>query len=553
MMSKVVAAAALNVAIAGSAFGSVGEGYVQIPGISGGWQGGSHKDWIRIEGRYWGLDSYARLRGTGALRARAFFSGPSGPRRGAGELVISVQKQSPALAPLMEQCAKQARIPEVIFAESSEGYRDAALQLGDRPAVIPPFFEYKLEDVQLSECPVATDAPEQAFVLKFGDIEWLNFHVEDRALSSLGMPAGQAVSGVDVTLEPAKLLPAQSSGKTKSFIVSWLGFAHDVSSGQCPMMNSKPKAEDFGLSSEQIVGKQQGGGLHNPLERRGPGNLNVCLLPGIAHDPGNAAPQTSVARGLDLDGDDGTGVPPAGTCKHKNYVSEDGHTGIDNQFYTVAACIAGLQGKKGLWQQVLNEEWRSGANSLLIQISGIDDEQNDDSIDVTILYSQDPAAKDASGKEILPDYTFRLATAPEFTHFFRRLHARIINGVIVTDKVQELDFNLVKGPTLRLANAQMRLEFTPDGNLKGVLGGYQDWRYLVNYYSFTGFEVTFGFQCPAFYNALKRAADGMRDPVTGECYGISVAYDIEAIPAFIPPSQLKRLVGQTRKHETRAW
>jgi hypothetical protein len=38
------------------------------------------------------------------------------------------------------------------------------------------------------------------------------------------------------------------------------------------------------------------------------------------------------------------------------------------------------------------------------------------------------------------------------------------------------------------------------------------------------------------YNALKRAADGMKDLVTGQCDGISSAYDIEGIPAFIEPT-----------------
>ena len=46
------------------------------------------------------------------------------------------------------------------------------------------------------------------------------------------------------------------------------------------------------------------------------------------------------------------------------------------------------------------------------------------------------------------------------------------------------------------------------------------------------------------YNALKRAADGMQDPVTGECNGISSAYDIEGVPAFIPAAQYKTLLGQ---------
>jgi hypothetical protein len=35
------------------------------------------------------------------------------------------------------------------------------------------------------------------------------------------------------------------------------------------------------------------------------------------------------------------------------------------------------------------------------------------------------------------------------------------------------------------------------------------------------------------YNALKRAADALPDPVTGEYQGISTAFDIEGVAAFL--------------------
>lgn len=82
-------------------------------------------------------------------------------------------------------------------------------------------------------------------------------------------------------------------------------------------------------------------------ELRGPHKLNAVLLPGIVPDPGFAEPKTTVADGVDLDHDDGTGRPPAGVCKHTNYTAPDGRTGIDNQYYAVSACIPGLRGKQG--------------------------------------------------------------------------------------------------------------------------------------------------------------------------------------------------------------
>jgi hypothetical protein len=52
------------------------------------------------------------------------------------------------------------------------------------------------------------------------------------------------------------------------------------------------------------------------------------------------------------------------------------------------------------------------------------------------------------------------------------------------------------------------------------------------------------------YNAFKRAADGLKDPVTGECNGVSSAYDIEGIPAFIPPAQQKAFLTQANTQKT---
>ena len=93
--------------------------------------------------------------------------------------------------------------------------------------------------------------------------------------------------------------------------------------------------------------------------------------------------------------------------------------------------------------------------------------------------------------------------------------------------------------SLNMWHAGMRLELTPDGNLKGLLGGYQDWRVIASRPTSSAAEQVHNFQVPGFYNALRRAADGMKDPVTGQCDGISSAYDIEGISAYIAPAQLK--------------
>ena len=186
-----------------------------------------------------------------------------------------------------------------------------------------------------------------------------------------------------------------------------------------------------------------------------------------------------------------------------------------------------------------------------MEIGGIDDEQSDDLVYVTVLHSKDPMAKSADGSRILADYSFRLTDDPEYNHYVTRFKGRIVAGVVTTEPVDQ--FRMVHGEAeLNLYRAGMRLKFMEDGSLKGVLGGYQDWRRLMALNANSNLESLYGFQSPSIFNALKRYADGLRYPVTGECNGISSAYDIEGAPAFVsegpgeircPPRLLARAHG----------
>jgi hypothetical protein len=95
--------------------------------------------------------------------------------------------------------------------------------------------------------------------------------------------------------------------------------------------------------------------------------------------------------------------------------------------------------------------------------------------------------------------------------------------------------NLGQDPQLTLINAQLRLQPQPDGSMKGYLGGYQRWRHMMSGFASGYSEGLFGYQTPAIYYALERNADGLRNPQTGEYDGISMAFEIDTVPAFITP------------------
>lgn len=535
------AAAVLASAIpATGAHAYVGESFLAVPGERGGWRGEAFRNAIRAEAHYWlsdTTDSFGR-RGGASLRQRMFFSGPVAPEKGPHGLVLSVDKRSPALAGLMARCRTQAVIPEATYAESSQLAR-SPIEIGPRPAGFPEWYQYRLSRVKIADCPVVADAPEQALVLKFEDIAWLNY-------------SGSALGQV-LTLQPPVWTPVAVSGETRTFVVSWFGVANDVADDQCAALNPKPGEADYyalmppEMAAKERVENAKEGGVgyeSGQMEWRGPNKLNAVKLPGIVRDPGMLTPRTRLARGLDLDGDDGRGRAPASICRHTNYDSPDGRKGIDNQLYTVQGCYSGWQGRKGFYYQYANEQRRNGSASALISLSGIDDPRNDDEIYVTVLYSKDPMAKSANGAIMLADYTFRLTDNPEYSYFTHRAKGRIADGVIETESMPRFSFHAGLGGELKLHHAAMRLEIGPDGFLKGVLAGYQDWRDIMKYHSSSRVETNFNVNVPAIYNALRRYADGLKDPVTGQCQGVSSAYDIEASPAFVPPRQMQQFVTQ---------
>jgi hypothetical protein len=510
----------------------VGDSFLRVPGVKGDWPGGEYKQWVRVSANYWkGQDGPLLARSMRSPRQQ--FSGPQAPTGGASALMISVDKHSPVLAELMERCQNKTVMPEMTYAESSQLSRNYR-QLGPRPDAIPEYFEYQLKDAQFTSCPVVDGAADQAFIVSFNDIKWINYH---------GSADGEKLALVPskVALEVSNpVRPAKFSGTTKSFVVSWIAFANEVGDDQCEKMNSKPVEDDYyALMSKEAADEARAanaktGGINyenGQMDHRGPEGLNACLLPGITRNPGMIEPHTT-ARGLDLEHTHGMRKLAGGICKHQNFFSEDGRT-VVNQLYRAQGCVAGYLGHKGFLMQYTNEQRRNGLVSILIQISGIHDEKNNADLDVKLLYSLDHMAKDASGKQILPDYTFRLTDNPEYTHYFVETHARMSDGVILTDPIPKMQLNMGIDAEVTFADAQLRLQIMPDGTLKGVLGGYQDWRRVMGIESNSVAESYYGFQCPAIYAALKREADGMKDPVSGECNGISSAYDIEGVPAFI--------------------
>lgn len=85
---------------------------------------------------------------------------------------------------------------------------------------------------------------------------------------------------------------------------------------------------------------------------------------------------------------------------------------------------------------------------------------------------------------------------------------------------------------VNLNRTQMRLKLEPNGELKGYIGGYQNWHEFYFMYSSYGGDCLLPDR-PGLYYALQRLADADPDPATGKNTSLSATYRLEAVPAYL--------------------
>ena len=270
-----------------------------------------------------------------------------------------------------------------------------------------------------------------------------------------------------------------------------------------------------------------------PREDRGfaPG-IDVYMNPQAAPDPGLQEVTGKIALGFNLDGDANTG----------GFVNPDGEKGVDNQLYRALGCHMSYRAIP--YHAVLsvrgNDKMLEGLYTIVVRVSGQGaDPMNDPDAVVEIGYSPEPVVKDARGK-VAQDYSYRIAKSAQYT----RLKAAVKDGVVTTEQVPALRmpqfawYETNRGES-NFQNGKLQLVLNKDGTMSGVVGGYLDWRH---YYAMDAFNKPSGaFSREYYYHqnqvgiyyGLKRLADGMPDPKTGQNTAISAAYRFTAQPVFV--------------------
>ena len=292
--------------------------------------------------------------------------------------------------------------------------------------------------------------------------------------------------------------------------------------------------------------------------RENPNIKNLCMNPELGEpDPRfkTVSGKDLALDGLDLDAlyAQSKDFVPSKTCPHDDFLSIHGSTGIDNQFYRLAGCSPSYQStgiSNGISTAMLSGSW-----GILIEISDVEDFQNDDNVTVSFYANDDPIRLDATRKPL----AYASYTREADPHYSSTTTGHIRDGVLTTNPV-DLRFHWVVNSMFidrTLDDAIARVTINEDGTIEGLLAGFAQ---VEDIYSFIygyrdakdrfgqpapserkigssiGKALVQGYTCQGAYHALYRMADGNMDD-TGKCHSISMQYRIKALPAFVIPNE----------------
>ena len=290
------------------------------------------------------------------------------------------------------------------------------------------------------------------------------------------------------------------------------------------------------LSNPSATGlNRDGQGVYYPIWRAASAyrgynrDIETYINPCAAEDPGQPQVTSRIGEGLNLDG----------KIKANDFVSPDGEKGIDHALYRAWGCDAPWRGNNGNGTLVLrsNDKMLEGLYTVVIRVSGSKDPMNDDDAILEIGYSPDRILKDARN-QVGADYSYRILRPEQYT----KLKARIKDGVVETELAAEIHMPQIAWFSNQNRDAffrqgKIRLIIGQDGNGEGIVGGYRAWRdvYSQNVFAQDGGQqgVREHEDHVALYYALRRHADGMYNAQTGRYDGISTAYRMKLVRAFV--------------------
>jgi hypothetical protein len=225
-----------------------------------------------------------------------------------------------------------------------------------------------------------------------------------------------------------------------------------------------------------------------------------------------------------------------------DFTHPDGTEGIDNEVYRAVGCIIGFRGPDGvevIFQDKAITDRRY--NRMMIELSGVDDLENDDEVTVSMFRGRDLLLTDATGLNAMPGGSQRVDMRWGAS-LVRRTTGRITDGVLTTEPVEDMvmPWMNLSVPTVQIfRDARFKLELTPT-SANGLLAGYADvetyYKQLIRNDS-THHLSNGQISGISLYKALSRLADAYPDPETGANTAISTSLDVKMVQVYIvhPP------------------
>ncbi|RLB49797.1 MAG: hypothetical protein DRH23_05815 [Deltaproteobacteria bacterium] len=245
------------------------------------------------------------------------------------------------------------------------------------------------------------------------------------------------------------------------------------------------------------------------------------------HDPED---RNAGIDGFDLDGRASTeGSPGADECAHDDFTSTTGEPGIDYRMFDVMVLLPTLAPSQFV-DEIAQSAIRNGEMTVLMEISRIDDLQNDDDVGVQVFSSEDVPPIGVDG--VLPGGS--LAAHPDDSLNSEIVTGRIEDGVLTVgpiDLVFDLSIQVIDSE-LKINRAWMRMNLE-DGNVSGVLAGFwevAEIREMISDPTTGNGGSQAGFTFEEFEAAMELADADFNGEI---CESLTMMFDFQAVPAFV--------------------
>jgi len=237
--------------------------------------------------------------------------------------------------------------------------------------------------------------------------------------------------------------------------------------------------------------------------------------------------RSRISHGLNLDGKTGP----------EDFVSPAGEPGIDNQMYRALGCVDSYRTDGSLYTFENTFLVAYADARLLIELSDVDDLDNDDAVTVTTYRGMDNLLGGATGKDYLPGGTQHVEMRWS-KEYVQRLKGKIVDGVLTTEPIDSI--KIPWGMTANVSPFQvfrgmrLKLKLTPR-DAQGIMAGYVDidaWHHAHNINLSTHHQSYGRASSPSIVAALNRLADGYPDE-SGRNTAISAAVDLKMIQVYV--------------------